>query len=143
MATCSVCQSPDFFEGLFSRNHAEDWNEPEESKQWVGSEAHKPLPANSYALVIVVSSYEDPQVGHINEWTFEFGFVIPGSTNTWQSLFEADKADRMIPAKLLRYFELTRRVVASNQLPGRNRSAVYPLLGGREKLHPDSHHAEV
>ncbi|GAA55879.1 retinal rod rhodopsin-sensitive cGMP 3' 5'-cyclic phosphodiesterase subunit delta [Clonorchis sinensis] len=36
------------------------------------------------------------------EWTFEFGFVIPGSTNTWQSLFEADKADRMIPAKLLR-----------------------------------------
>ncbi|OON16849.1 hypothetical protein X801_07325 [Opisthorchis viverrini] len=37
----------------------------------------------------------------LEEWTFEFGFVIPGSTNTWQSLFEADKADRMIPAKLL------------------------------------------
>ncbi|TGZ57040.1 hypothetical protein CRM22_010033 [Opisthorchis felineus] len=42
----------------------------------------------------------------IEEWTFEFGFVIPGSTNTWQSLFEADKADRMIPAKLLRYIWL-------------------------------------
>ncbi|KAF6777867.1 hypothetical protein AHF37_02638 [Paragonimus kellicotti] len=37
----------------------------------------------------------------IEDWTFEFGFVIPGSTNTWQSLIQADTSDRMIPAKLL------------------------------------------
>ncbi|KAF8571603.1 hypothetical protein P879_00913 [Paragonimus westermani] len=37
----------------------------------------------------------------IEDWTFEFGFVIPGSTNTWQSLIQADASDRMIPAKLL------------------------------------------
>ncbi|KAA3676396.1 retinal rod rhodopsin-sensitive cGMP 3',5'-cyclic phosphodiesterase subunit delta [Paragonimus westermani] len=35
------------------------------------------------------------------DWTFEFGFVIPGSTNSWQSLIQADTSDRMIPAKLL------------------------------------------
>ncbi|KAA0188406.1 cGMP phosphodiesterase delta subunit [Fasciolopsis buskii] len=38
----------------------------------------------------------------VEEWFFEFGFVIPGSTNTWQSLILADSVDRMIPAKLLR-----------------------------------------
>ncbi|THD25821.1 cGMP phosphodiesterase delta subunit [Fasciola hepatica] len=37
----------------------------------------------------------------VEEWSFEFGFVIPGSTNTWQSLIQADSVDRMIPAKLL------------------------------------------
>ncbi|VDO83026.1 unnamed protein product [Schistosoma mattheei] len=36
------------------------------------------------------------------DWSFEFGFVIPGSTNTWQSLIQSDSADRMIPAKVLR-----------------------------------------
>ncbi|RTG80444.1 retinal rod rhodopsin-sensitive cGMP 3',5'-cyclic phosphodiesterase subunit delta [Schistosoma bovis] len=37
------------------------------------------------------------------DWSFEFGFVIPGSTNTWQSLIQSDSADRMIPAKVLSY----------------------------------------
>ncbi|CAL8077662.1 unnamed protein product [Calicophoron daubneyi] len=37
----------------------------------------------------------------VEDWSFEFGFVIPGSTNTWQSLIQADAADRMIPAKVL------------------------------------------
>ncbi|KAH8867632.1 Retinal rod rhodopsin-sensitive cGMP 3',5'-cyclic phosphodiesterase subunit delta [Schistosoma japonicum] len=37
----------------------------------------------------------------IENWSFEFGFVIPGSTNTWQSLIQSDTADRMIPAKVL------------------------------------------
>ncbi|CAH8661272.1 unnamed protein product [Schistosoma guineensis] len=37
----------------------------------------------------------------IENWSFEFGFVIPGSTNTWQSLIQSDSADRMIPAKVL------------------------------------------
>lgn len=37
----------------------------------------------------------------IEEWIFEFGFVIPGSTNTWQSLIEAAPQSQMIPANLL------------------------------------------
>ncbi|CAF0854941.1 unnamed protein product [Adineta steineri] len=36
----------------------------------------------------------------IEEWSFSFGFVMPGSTNTWQSLIEAAQ-DQMIPANLL------------------------------------------
>ncbi|CAF4847268.1 unnamed protein product, partial [Rotaria sp. Silwood2] len=34
-------------------------------------------------------------------WEFSFGFVIPGSTNTWQSLIEAAPENQMIPANLL------------------------------------------
>ncbi|UJR33971.1 hypothetical protein I4U23_021387 [Adineta vaga] len=37
----------------------------------------------------------------IEEWTFSFGFVIPDSTNTWQSLIEAAAENNMIPANLL------------------------------------------
>ncbi len=36
------------------------------------------------------------------EWSFSFGFVIPGSTNTWQSLIEAAAENQMIPANLLK-----------------------------------------
>ncbi|CAF0763159.1 unnamed protein product [Adineta ricciae] len=36
----------------------------------------------------------------IEEWAFSFGFVIPGSTNTWQSLIEGAE-NNMIPANLL------------------------------------------
>jgi hypothetical protein len=39
---------------------------------------------------------------HNLEWTFSFGFVIPGSTNTWQSLIEAAPESQMIPANLLK-----------------------------------------
>ncbi|CAF1116188.1 unnamed protein product [Adineta steineri] len=37
----------------------------------------------------------------IEEWSFAFGFVIPGSTNTWQSLIEAAPESQMIPANIL------------------------------------------
>ncbi|CAK9296013.1 unnamed protein product [Gordionus sp. m RMFG-2023] len=37
----------------------------------------------------------------LENWYFEFGFVIPGSTNTWQSLIEAAPESQMIPANLL------------------------------------------
>ncbi|XP_003385303.1 PREDICTED: retinal rod rhodopsin-sensitive cGMP 3',5'-cyclic phosphodiesterase subunit delta-like [Amphimedon queenslandica] len=37
----------------------------------------------------------------IEEWSFEFGFVIPSSTNTWQSIIEAAPESQMIPASLL------------------------------------------
>ena len=35
------------------------------------------------------------------EWSFEFGFVIPGSTNSWQQVIEA--ADEMLPTEILKY----------------------------------------
>ncbi|CAI9740987.1 rod rhodopsin-sensitive cGMP 3 3' [Octopus vulgaris] len=37
----------------------------------------------------------------LEEWYFEFGFVIPGSTNTWQSTIEAAPENQMMPANLL------------------------------------------
>lgn len=37
----------------------------------------------------------------LEEWFFEFGYVIPGSTNTWQNLIEAAAAGQMIPPSLL------------------------------------------
>ncbi|OQV12007.1 Retinal rod rhodopsin-sensitive cGMP 3',5'-cyclic phosphodiesterase subunit delta [Hypsibius exemplaris] len=37
----------------------------------------------------------------IEEWYFEFGFVIPNSTNTWQSLIEAASESQMLPSSVL------------------------------------------
>uniref|UniRef100_A0A6I8NKC4 Retinal rod rhodopsin-sensitive cGMP 3',5'-cyclic phosphodiesterase subunit delta n=3 Tax=Ornithorhynchus anatinus TaxID=9258 RepID=A0A6I8NKC4_ORNAN len=37
----------------------------------------------------------------LEEWFFEFGFVIPNSTNTWQSLIEAAPESQMMPANIL------------------------------------------
>merc|ERR1712166_1129106 len=37
----------------------------------------------------------------IEEWNFDFGFVIPGSTNTWQSVIEAAGEGKMIPPEVL------------------------------------------
>ncbi|EDV24187.1 Retinal rod rhodopsin-sensitive cGMP 3',5'-cyclic phosphodiesterase subunit delta [Trichoplax sp. H2] len=37
----------------------------------------------------------------LEEWFFEFGFVIPQSTNTWQSLIEAAPESEMLPASVL------------------------------------------
>ena len=37
----------------------------------------------------------------LEEWHFEFGFVIPNSTNTWQSLIEAAPEAQMMPARVL------------------------------------------
>lgn len=37
----------------------------------------------------------------LEEWFFEFGFVIPGSTNTWQSVIEAAPESQMMPANVL------------------------------------------
>ncbi|XP_064105809.1 retinal rod rhodopsin-sensitive cGMP 3',5'-cyclic phosphodiesterase subunit delta-like [Macrobrachium nipponense] len=39
----------------------------------------------------------------LEEWFFEFGTVIPNSTNTWQSLIEAAPESQMMPAQVLRY----------------------------------------
>ncbi|EGI58476.1 PREDICTED: retinal rod rhodopsin-sensitive cGMP 3',5'-cyclic phosphodiesterase subunit delta [Acromyrmex echinatior] len=37
----------------------------------------------------------------LEEWFFEFGFVIPNSTNTWQSLIQAAPESQMMPANIL------------------------------------------
>ena len=37
----------------------------------------------------------------MEDWNFEFGFVIPNSTNTWQSLIEAAPESQMMPARVL------------------------------------------
>ena len=37
----------------------------------------------------------------LEDWNFEFGFVIPNSTNTWQSLIEAAPESQMMPARVL------------------------------------------
>ena len=37
----------------------------------------------------------------MEDWHFEFGFVIPNSTNTWQSLIEAAPESQMMPARVL------------------------------------------
>jgi len=37
----------------------------------------------------------------LEEWSFDFGFVIPCSTNTWQSLIEAAPESQMMPARVL------------------------------------------
>ena len=38
----------------------------------------------------------------LSEWYFEFGFVIPDSTNTWQSIIEAAPESQMMPANVLK-----------------------------------------
>eukprot|EP00927_Polykrikos_kofoidii_P051232 TRINITY_DN45018_c0_g1_i1.p1 TRINITY_DN45018_c0_g1~~TRINITY_DN45018_c0_g1_i1.p1 ORF type:complete len:169 (+),score=25.46 TRINITY_DN45018_c0_g1_i1:59-508(+) len=37
----------------------------------------------------------------VEEWNFNFGFVIPNSTNSWQQTIEAADEEDMIPAELL------------------------------------------
>eukprot|EP00039_Didymoeca_costata_P007710 m.103038 g.103038 ORF g.103038 m.103038 type:complete len:152 (+) comp13793_c0_seq5:156-611(+) len=37
----------------------------------------------------------------LEEWHFDFGFVMPGSTNTWQSMIESAPEADMMPASVL------------------------------------------
>lgn len=37
----------------------------------------------------------------VEEWNFKFGFVIPGSTNSWQSCISGAGADAMLPREVL------------------------------------------
>ncbi|CAB3256687.1 unnamed protein product [Arctia plantaginis] len=37
----------------------------------------------------------------LEEWFFEFGYVIPNSTNTWQSVIESAPESQMMPANVL------------------------------------------
>ena len=37
----------------------------------------------------------------IEQWFFTFGYVIPGSTNSWQQVIEAAPPDQMLPAEAL------------------------------------------
>eukprot|EP00899_Mesostigma_viride_P003246 jgi/Mesvir1/12922/Mv05940-RA.1 len=37
----------------------------------------------------------------LEDWHFDFGFVIPGSTNSWQSVIEAAGEGNMLPAEAI------------------------------------------
>mmetsp|Transcript_36687 Transcript_36687/g.59280 ORF Transcript_36687/g.59280 Transcript_36687/m.59280 type:complete len:133 (+) Transcript_36687:124-522(+) len=37
----------------------------------------------------------------MEEWRFDFGFVIPNSTNSWQSTIDSAGEDHMLPAEVL------------------------------------------
>ena len=37
----------------------------------------------------------------LEQWNFHFGFVIPSSTNSWQSMIEAAPEAQMMPASVL------------------------------------------
>ncbi|XP_045763982.1 retinal rod rhodopsin-sensitive cGMP 3',5'-cyclic phosphodiesterase subunit delta [Maniola jurtina] len=37
----------------------------------------------------------------LEEWFFEFGYVIPNSSNTWQSIIESAPESQMMPANVL------------------------------------------
>lgn len=37
----------------------------------------------------------------LEEWFFDFGYVIPNSTNTWQSVIESAPESQMMPANVL------------------------------------------
>lgn len=38
----------------------------------------------------------------LEEWFFEFGYVIASSTNTWQSVIESAPESQMMPANVLK-----------------------------------------
>ncbi|CAG9333192.1 unnamed protein product [Blepharisma stoltei] len=37
----------------------------------------------------------------LEEWSFEFGFVIPGSENNWEQVIDAAPPEEMLPAEVL------------------------------------------
>lgn len=47
-------------------------------------------------------NYDLNNCSFFSEWFFEFGYVIPNSTNTWQSMIEAAPESQMMPADVLK-----------------------------------------
>jgi retinal rod rhodopsin-sensitive cGMP 3',5'-cyclic phosphodiesterase subunit delta len=52
---------------------------------------------NNFRLIQSVYLHGQP----LEEWRFTFGFVIPGSTNSWQCVIESAGQDQMLPANIL------------------------------------------
>lgn len=52
----------------------------------------------------------------MEEWNFNFGFVIPGSTNSWENTIEAVETDQMLPAEIL-----SGNIVIRTEFYGNNR----------------------
>ena len=71
------------------------------------------------------------------EWNFEFGFVIPGSTNTWQSVIEAAPESQMMPASVLRSVTVVIQVTCHAVI------AVFPLLSGNVVIETDFFDGDV
>ncbi|XP_016396435.1 retinal rod rhodopsin-sensitive cGMP 3',5'-cyclic phosphodiesterase subunit delta isoform X2 [Sinocyclocheilus rhinocerous] len=55
----------------------------------------------NFSSVEKLEKFRLEQKVFFKEWFFEFGFVIPNSTNTWQSLIEAAPESQMMPANVL------------------------------------------
>ena len=60
----------------------------------------------NFSSVEQISNFRLVQKVHLQshlleEWNFTFGFVIPGSTNSWQCVIESAGGDQMIPASIL------------------------------------------
>lgn len=61
------------------------------------------------------------------EWFFEFGFVIPNSTNTWQSLIEAAPESQMMPANVLTWVSAQIIFVSPAFYGSRNTLLINPM----------------
>jgi hypothetical protein len=68
-----------------------------ERKPDVPTSPPAPAPASATAFLTPPT----PCPPRAPEWRFEFGFVIPGSTNSWQQTIEAAGEGNMLPADLL------------------------------------------
>lgn len=94
------------------------WQNKEDWDQWMWSEvgeAHLPadiLRCEAVAREVVFSSTELMQDFSITQrillrgvpietWFFHFGFVIPGSTNSWEQTIIAAPTGQMLPAHVL------------------------------------------
>eukprot|EP00916_Digyalum_oweni_P023348 GHVL01038767.1.p1 GENE.GHVL01038767.1~~GHVL01038767.1.p1 ORF type:complete len:144 (-),score=26.30 GHVL01038767.1:552-983(-) len=89
---------------------SEDWNTSQDEQSANVSKGI--LKCKAISREINFSSKEEMgdfqlhQVVYLNgepleEWKFGFGFVIPGSTNSWQQTIEAEDEQQMLPAELL------------------------------------------
>ena len=56
--------------------------------------------------------------GLMEEWHFQFGFVIPNSTNTWQQTIEAAEESKMLPAAALECAPASPRTCMPRPLTG-------------------------
>jgi retinal rod rhodopsin-sensitive cGMP 3',5'-cyclic phosphodiesterase subunit delta len=71
--------------------------------------------------------------GLLEEWHFQFGFVIPNSTNTWQQTIEAAEESKMMPASALKCALRPHHSVAARPLsrPSRGGTPSRPLSPSR------------
>ena len=91
---------------------SEEWTEGLFKEELVARVPPEILSCSAVTREIIFSSEEEMEHFRLEqrvffqgvcmeEWFFDFGFVIPGSTNSWQSTIEAAGEGAMLPAHLL------------------------------------------